>query len=341
MVSIHDVARYAGVSKSTVSRVLNDKSNVNEETKQKVLQAIEALGYSPNASARALSLKKTNSIGIVLERLYDPFFSDLIQGIGEQGEAEQYNLIYCDAKGLLEVKNRYIEYLTHGRVDGVIIFGSYLTDESLIRKLSNRKFPFVLIENEFNDIVTNSILLDNVGGALEATTHLLNLGHTKIAHITGNMNTKAALDRLNGYILALQKRGITTDGEYIAYNYSNKKFEEGYASMQKLLSVKEVPTAVVVFDQIRSYGAVQAIYDAGLKIPEDIAIVSFDDQNIYDKRYNGPELTAVQLPLYEMGKESVKVLIQAIENESFEPVRKIFETRLLVRESCGGKKQSG
>ncbi|GGE31382.1 LacI family transcriptional regulator [Pullulanibacillus camelliae] len=339
MVSIYDVAKHAGVSKSTVSRVLTGNSNVNKDTKQKVLDAIDELGYSPNASARALPMKKTNSIGIVLERLYDPFFSELIQGIGQQGEDSQYNLIYCDAKGLFDVKTRYIEYLTQGRVDGLVIFGSYITDESIIRKLSQRKFPFVLIENEFN-FPTNSILLDNAGGALNATNHLIMLGHKKIAHITGNMNTKAALDRLNGYIQALQKQMIGVEGKYIAYNYGNNKFEEGYTSMQNLLALDELPTAVVGFDLIRSYGAVQAIYDAGLKIPDDIAFVSFDDQIFYDKRFNGPELTAIKLPLYEMGKESIKVLIDTIEKKTDRPVRKIFETDLIIRESCGALNQN-
>jgi LacI family transcriptional regulator len=339
MTNISKVAELAGVSKSTVSRVLNGKANVNEKTKQKVLQAIEQLNYVPNASARALSLRKTNSIGIVLERLHDPFFSELIRGIGEKGEAEKFDLIYCDGKGDLEIKNRYIEYLTHGLVDGIIIFGSYLKDEELIRQLVNRHYPFVLIENELNDVQTNSILLDNVGAAMGATEHLLNLGHERIAHITGNMNTKAALDRLNGYILTMQRKGILIAGDYVAYNYGNSKFfEEGYESMKKLLALPEIPTAVVISDQVRAFGAVRAIQEAGLSVPDDIAVVSFDDRIYYDRYYTGPELTAMQLPLYEMGKEAVKVLVQAIQDPSIPPARKVFETHLLVRESCGAKK---
>ena len=337
MINIIEVAKHAGVSKSTVSRVLNEKDNVSEKTKRHVLEVIKTLGYSPNTSARALSIKKTNSIGIVLERLHDPLFSDLIQGMG-QTENNQYNLIYCDAKGLIEVKSRYIEYLTNGPVDGVVIFGSYLTDESIIKRLANRNFPFVLIENEFNDFESNSILMDNEGGALDATSHLLDLGHTKIAHITGNLNTKSALSRMNGFILGMQKRMISIDHDYLALNYSNMKFEEGYNSMKRFLNLNQRPTAVFVSDQIRAYGAIQMIYDSGLRVPEDVAIVCFDDQKYYDKRFNGPELTAVSIPFFEMGKQSIEVIIDVIENKSNSPLKKVFKTQLIIGDSCGGKK---
>ncbi|MRH41595.1 LacI family DNA-binding transcriptional regulator [Aquibacillus halophilus] len=339
MVSILDIAKHAGVSKSTVSRVLNNNENVSEKTKRVVLDVIDDLGYRPNASARALSSKKTNSIGIILERLYDPLFSELIQGIGFWDD-HRYNLIYCDAKGEPEVKSRYIDYLTNGPVDGVVIFGSYISDESIIKKLSDRKFPFVLIENEFKDFETNSILMDHEGGAYKATDHLISLNHKKIAHITGNMNTKIALGRLNGFILAMQKFNLMIVPEYLAYNYSNNnKFEEGYSSMQRLLSLNERPTAIFVSDQDRAYGAIQAIADVGLKVPEDISIVSFDDQKIYNKRYNGPELTTISIPFYEMGKESVRVLIDFIEKESSNPVRKLFETKLVIKNSCARNRE--
>ncbi|WP_163538160.1 LacI family DNA-binding transcriptional regulator [Gracilibacillus sp. YIM 98692] len=339
MVSITDVAKYAGVSKSTVSRVLNGKVHVNKETERKVLDAIDLLGYSPNAAARTLSTKKTNSIGVVLERLHDPIFAELIQGIGEQGGKDNYYVIYSDAQGMLDEKNKYIEFLTHGRVDGVLIFGSYLTDKALIKKLSDRNFPFVLIENEFDDVPTNSILIDNVGGAQKGVNHLLELGHKKIGHITGNMNTKAALDRLNGFILAMQGKQLIIEGEHIAYNYSKKRFEDGYRSMTQLLNASERPTAVFISDQIRSYGAIQAIYDKGLTVPNDIAVVGFDDQKFYDKQYNGPALTTISQPFFDIGKESVRVLIDEIEERNENLVKKTFDTELIIRQSCGAKQK--
>lgn len=331
--NIVDVARYAGVSKSTVSRVLNEKDNVNEETRLRVQKAMEHLGYMPNIAARTLSLKKTDCIGIVVERLYDPFFCDLIKGAEDGANQCGFNLIFCDAHGE-EKKKGYINYLAQGKVDGIIIYGSYLTDEKVVKQLVSSGFPFLLIENSFEDMDVNSILINNTQGAYNAVQYLIGLGHRNIAHITGNMNRKVSLDRLNGYVTAMQQHGISIPNQYIAYNFSADKYKAGVQRMEEYLALRQIPTAVFCADYETAYGAMHAAEQAGLKVPRDLSVIGFDEPRYFEKRFTGPELSTVKQPLHNIGKESVVLLADIIEGKAVTPVKKFFDTELLIKESC-------
>ena len=331
--NIIDVANYAGVSKSTVSRVLNGKDNVSKETRLHVQKAMEDLGYMPNIAARTLSLRRTDCIGIVVERLYDSFFYDLIKGAEDGAHACGLNLIFCDAHGE-DKKKGYINYLAQGKVDGIIIYGSYLTDEKLVKQLVCSGFPFMLIENSFEDMDVNSILINNKQGAYDAVEYLIGIGHRSIAHITGNMNRKVALERLNGYVTAMQQYGIPIPNQYIAYNFSEDKYQAGIQHMQEYLALQQVPSAVFCADYETAYGVMYAAEQAGLKIPVDLSVIGFDEPKYFEKRFIGPELSTVKQPLHDIGKESVMLLADIIEGKKNAPVKKNFETELLIKARC-------
>ncbi len=332
--TIKDVARYAGVSDTTVSKVLNNKGSISDDTKKRIMEAVEKLDYIPNSAARALVRKKTDIIGVVLEKLVDPFYYDLLQGIEEGIADEKYKLMYCNSGGSGLKRQEYLNYLRQGFVDGVIIYGSYFSDEAIIRELAMAKFPILVIENEYKDLDIDNLLVDNIDGAMQAVNYLINSGYTKIAHIVGNPNIKISIDRMIGYSNAMRAASLTIEEGYVVY--SKMTYKSGYECMMELLSLEAPnrPTAVFCVDDAVACGAIDAVFDKGLKIPEDIAIVGFDDQKILppDRRYNIP-LTTVRQPLFDIGKDSIKTLIKTIAEPNKEKIRKVYQTELIVRDT--------
>ncbi len=332
--TIKDVARYACVSDTTVSKVLNNKGSISDETKNRVMEAVEKLDYIPNSAARALVRKKTDIIGVVLEKLVDPFYYDLLQGIEEGIADENYKLVYCNSGGSGLKRQEYINYLRQGFVDGVIIYGSYFSDEGIIRDLAQTKFPILVIENEYKDLDIDNLLIDNVSGAVEAVQYLINKGYTRIAHIVGNPNIKISIDRMIGYTTAMRAASLIIEEEYVVH--SKMTYKSGYESMMKLLSLdsSKRPTAVFCVDDAVACGAIDAICDRGLKVPDDVAIVGFDDQKILppDRKHIIP-LTTVRQPLFDIGRDSIKTLVETINNPNKAKVKKLYQTELIVRES--------
>ena len=200
MKTIKDVAAYSGVSLTTVSRVVNGSDKVSPKTKAKVDQAIKELGYFPNNAARSLVKKQTDSIAILLRNIHDPFFTDLIRGIEDASASLGRNIIFCSPGKDEKVRDRYIEYLTNGISDAIILYGSLFTDKAMVEHLQEVGFPFLLIENNFQMMPVNQFLIDNVAGARDAVNYLIRHNHKRIAHVMGNPNKKVILERLNGYI---------------------------------------------------------------------------------------------------------------------------------------------
>lgn len=334
MVTIREVAEAANVSRSTVSRVLNNAPNVSPEAKRIVLDAIKALGYSPNNAARSLAKRKTNAIGVVVNNLHDPFFHDLIKGF-EAGAAEtSYSVVFCSAYGGDVVsKERYVQYLANGVTDGIILYGSYISDEKIIRNLDETGFHYVLIENDTNGNNTNSLLIDNVGGAEKAVNYLVSLGHKAIAHISGNPNKKVTIDRFNGYLNAMHKNMLQIQDDYIQYTTTD--YSSGYEKMKKLISLGERrPTAIFCSDDAIASYAIRAAQDFKLRIPEDISIMGFDNQKILPDFYRGPAITTVEQPLYKIGEDSIRLLTDLLENKlKDKKIRKTYTTKIVIKET--------
>lgn len=295
MATIKDVAELAGLSVTMVSRYLNNLKGVSKESQEKITAAIRELNYRPNGIARSLVLQKTHTIGIVVDDLCSPFIFELIEGLESGAEdfdrEEKYNVIFCNSNGDVQRKQRHIRFLTQGRVDGIVIYGSLIQDDSIVSQLAATNFPFILIENDIGGIDVNKVLIDNTNGAYTATEHLIKLGHRCIAHIGGDLNLKITLDRMNGFVRALQDNNIPIDRSLIIFpdfsqqkskgytdKYGNQSmfFESGYYEMKKLLTKGNHPDAVFFATDLSAFGAIKAINEAGLRVPEDISIVGFD-----------------------------------------------------------------
>lgn len=332
MTNISEIASKANVSRTLVSRVLNNKTGVSDKKRREILSVIEELNYKPNALARSLVTQKTQTIGIIMDQLCDSYFFDLIQGLQDTGEKLGYNIIFCSGRGNEEIKQKYFDFFLQGRTDGVIAYGSYLKDQKVIDNIVSSNACFVLIEGTFPHTAINNVQVDNYLGAYKATEHLIKVGYKKIRHFSGDMNYKVSLDRFNGFIKAMQDYSIPLS----THDIINADFFEqsGYDQMQKIILSGDIPDAIFFGSDKTAFGAIKAMYENGLKTPEDIAIIGFDDDKPKDDDIKYPKLTTLRQPLYKIGVESINLLVEAINNPEMKPKIKVFEPELIIRETC-------
>jgi LacI family transcriptional regulator len=361
MSTIKDVAQLAGLSKTLVSRYINNQKGVGPESQQKILSAIKELNYRPNGIARSLVLQKTHTVGIVVDDLCATFIFKLIEGLEHGAEDfdrdDQYNVIFCNSNGDIHRKERHIQFLTQGRVDGIVIYGSLVHDDTLIHDLAQANFPFILIENDIEGVDVNKIVIDNIGGAFNATEHLIKLGHRRIAHIGGNMNLKITLDRMNGYVRALQKYNVPVDQNLIVFpDFSSVEEEErrhdethsqflfydrGYAEMKKLIAKGQVPDAIFFATDLSAFGAIRALEEAGLKVPEDVSVIGFDDEVSAAGTFGCKPISTVRQPLKQAGYMGIQKLVASLNHPHAPKERLLLKTELVIREStCANKRIS-
>ena len=333
MSTIKDVARLAGVSPATVSRITSGATNVNPETRKRVLDVIQQLSYSPNSAARALAMRRTGAVGILLNRMEDPFYYDLIRGFSDGSTHNDITAVFCTYKDR-DTQNHYVDYLTNGVIDGIIIYGSYFLDKEIILRLEGMRFPLLVIESPFDDFPSNRILIDNYGGVFQAVEYLAQLGHNRIAFIGGNVNKRNSIERSDGYFSAMQKYGLPIRRDYV-HNLYDDDYSAGFDSMKQILALgKEKPTAVVCGDDAIASYAILAAQQEGIRVPDDISVIGIDDQKIMPFKYTGPDITTLRQPLYEIGFESIGILKSCIEQKSGDsPSVKVYKTELLVHES--------
>lgn len=348
MPTIKDVAEYAGVSKTMVSRYINRQPGVGAETGERIAEAIRKLNYRPNALARSLIQRRTYCIGVAVDDLSSTFIVPLIDGF-EQGVSgiaapHEYTILYTNSCGDIEKKQRQLDFLTQGHVDGVVIYGSYIPEDDLVRSLAASNFPLVLIENALPDLNVNKVLIDNVGGAFCATEHLIKQGHRRIVHFGGDMNLKVTLDRMNGYMQAMQKHGICVEPEMMLFPTFSEPagwrkssaarslfYDFGYERMKKLIQTNQIPQAVFFATDISAYGAVRALTEAGLRVPEDVSIIGFDDESAAAPLYDAAPVTTMRQPLREAGEAGIRLLIQSLENPQAPVESKKLYTHLIER----------
>lgn len=333
-----DVAKRAGVSRTTVSLVLNNKhqsSQISEKTVQKVLRAAQDLGYVPNAAAQALVRKKTGAIGLILSRSHhqinsDMYLNQVVNGLTAMCHEHNFRVM-IDIIDHDEDEGTAIQSIIHGRqVDGVVFSGPRTNDRTLA-SLSKANFPTVIM-GALPGSDFYSVDVDNVAAAQQATEHLIQLGHRRIGCITNATPAyTASIDRLTGYKLALSNNRILHDDGLVRFGDFDP--QSGYRAMNGLLSVNPPPTAVFVASDVVAFGAISAIYEAGYRIPEDIALVGFDDVPM--AAFVTPRLTTVHLPIYELAKKAGSVCIQLINGETPKTKSELLNTHLIVRESSG------
>lgn len=332
--NLEDIAKMAGVSRSTVSRVINGDPKVAKATRDLVWEVIRKENYQPNTAARTLVTRRTEIFGVVLPTSDSIFIADnsyfprLLEGIGHALSDRGYGMLLWMGEG---TQSHLIPRITnHHTVDGLIIV-SLPENHPLYEAIPNVRCPVVMIDKplHYEDQISY-ISLDNVGGAYTATNHLIRLGRQRIAHITGILSIADGLDRLQGYKNALSDAGRSVDERLIVEGRFNRN--SGYHAMKVLLPQK--PDAVFAASDATAVGAYQAIKEAGLRIPQDIAVVGFDDADVAEQFT--PTLTTIRQPVREKGELAVKMLLEFIETESYFPKKVLIPYELIVRNSCGG-----
>ncbi|HEY64758.1 MAG TPA: LacI family transcriptional regulator [Caldilineae bacterium] len=333
--TIVDVAREAGVSVSTVSRVLNNKPDVAQATREAVRAAIRRLGYVANPSARRLAGGRTGIIGLVVPDFITPYAMEIARGVGEAVREASYDLIlYSAGQGREnhrgeEREHAWLNILSRGLVDGLLLVLPRSSGEALI-SLAHRGFPVVLIDHRGIDTDLPSVVATNREGALEATRYLLSLGHRRIGFITGLLNYHAGADRLAGYREALAQAGVPYDPSLVIEG--NFRRQSGYEAALALMRLPDPPTAIFASNDESALGALDALRDLGLRVPDDVSLVGFDD--ISAAAETRPPLTTVRQPLMEMGYQAVQLILAMLNGRSDVMQQIQLPTRLIVRGSC-------
>jgi len=329
--TMKDVAKKAGVSISTVSHVINKTRYVEEETRKKVLDAIKELGYRPNIVARSLRKKSTNTIGLIVSNIANLFYPEVVRGIEDVLLQNKYNIILCNSDEDINKEREYIEVLYSKQVDGLIITPSKSTEtRKNLELFISQDIPVILVDRRISGIETDVVLADNVSGTYSATEYLLNLGHKRIAIITGPLDTTTGRERLEGYLKALEEHNIPIEKDLI--REGNFKRDGGYERGKELLEMSNPPTAIISSNNLMTLGLISAINEKKLRIPKDISVISFDDMEWF--QYFCPPLTSIYQPSYELGKNAGLLLMERLKRRRKKPKEVILPTRLIIRESC-------
>jgi LacI family transcriptional regulator len=335
-VSLTNVAKVAGVSVATASRILTGVDYpVTDKTREKVLKAAKELGYRPNLIARSLRLEQTFTIGIIVENILSPFIPPIIRGIQERLKQYDYFSITLDSNWDPVVETEAIERLGMRQIDGIIFVESYLRSSDEVSALIDK--PHLFVHRLFNSLGDNSVVPDDRYGAQVAVKHLLELGHRRIAFINGPEGWDATTNRLAGYQDELAAWEIAFDPELV--KQGDWQVQSGYAAARHWLAARQQPTAVFAANDLMALGVIYATQEAGLKVPEDIAIVGYDDRDFAG--FVRPALTTVQMPCEKMGHVAAESLLSLIRGEvkAVEPT--LVRGELIVRQSCGAKTGEG
>jgi len=336
--TIADIAKIAGVSRATVSGVLNNSTTVSSKTKERILAIIEEHDYRPNEIARALALNQTGLIGLIVKDISNPLYSQIALGVEDVCGHEGLSVIMGNSHKEWNREIAHINLLKRRRVDGLIIFPLQKgADVGHIADLKKEKYPFVLLA-EVPGIEADLVRADDEVGAFQATEHLINLGRKRIGYITGPQSALANDRRLSGYRKALKKYGLVPHDEYV--NRGGWRLQDGYKAGRKFLACKtECPDAVFCYNDAVAIGLIRALVENGVRVPDDVAVVGFDDAGV--GAYLETGLTSVAQPAMEIGRRSAMRLVELIRSKGdLQKPKKVFlETHLVVRETCGANKK--
>lgn len=327
-VTIQQVAQQAGVSTATVSRVLNDSQLVSDDLKQRVRKVIEELGYYPNRSARNLRAKHVRKIGVLFADISNPFFTSVLAGIESVLQKAGYILILGNSNEDAHTEQLHLNAFLEEGVAGIILAAT-TTTRTRYEKLLEAGIPLLGIDRVVEGLKIDTVTINNIDAAYHATSHLIHLGHKRVAFIGGPEKMSTARYRLMGYQQAMGEAGHLTP-QLAAGNFRQ---DGGYAAMSSLLDGPNRPSAVVVANNLMTLGALQSIHERQLSIPKDIALVGFDDMPWGASIQ--PPLSVIAQPTFEMGTVAARLLLDRIQNPEHPMQRIILETQLIVRKSCG------
>jgi len=324
-VTISDIAAHANVSKSTVSRVLNDTTPVNEEKRKAVLAAMQEMNFEPNIFARGLASGQSYTVGVVTQNLGSPFYDSIAQGVVTGLADTAYSAIFADGQWQPEIGQAVVKTLIGRMVDGLILIGNRLPPDDL--EELKQTIPTLVVGAHIDGWEKLCMYVDNEQAAYEATQHLIELGHTKIAHITGIPSHQDAILRLNGYRRALTEANIEVDEDLICEG--NFHGESGLAGVETLLKHGKPFSAIFAANDSTAFGARLALYRRGILVPEDVSIVGFDDQT--EAEFSTPPLTTIRQPAEEIGIAAAETILKLINKQDYK-IQNIKAT-LMKRES--------
>ncbi|AZV59263.1 LacI family DNA-binding transcriptional regulator [Peribacillus frigoritolerans] len=324
--TIYDVANEAGVSISTVSKVLNNTGSIAEKTRKRVRETMRELNYQPSVVASVK--KRIQTIGLLIPNIANPFMAEIARGIENHLKKFGFSLMICSTDNDLKTEIEYISILKQKYIDGIII-ATGLKEDKAIKELLNAEIPVALLSRDVSSLAVDSVLVDDFLGGFEATEHLINLGHQKIAMITEDINFPTIKTRVEGYKQALEKAGLEYDESLVLLN--NTSLEEGKQSTRKLLNLSVPPTAIFASTEFLAIGAIQAARELKVKVPQKLSIIGFDDTVL--ATICDPPLTTIAQPIHEMSEKVVELLIAEIENPKETKQRVVLSPKLVVRES--------
>jgi len=337
MSNLKEVAKKAGVSVGTASAVFNGKNWVSNDLRLRVLKAAKEFNYRPNRIARNLRSNTTNTIGVLVTNINSPFFSQIMKVLSYECHKNGLNLFFsdtnCDENIIIKSLNDFLEH----KVDGIILLGIDTREQLLRDILFDVELPIISIEGNYSIENMDYIQADAFQGGYIATKHLLELGYYPISIITGPLNPEEKILRKNGwgrfkgYLKALEDKGVVYNPEY-SYK-GNFLFDDGVKAIEYFLTLNPLPRAIFASNDMMAINAMQAIKEKGLRVPEDIAIVGFDD--IPAASFISPALTTVRLPQKLLGNLAVDILMSRLQGKSAIPLRKVLPVEIVVRESCG------
>lgn len=333
IVTIKDIAKALNLSKSTVSRALRDRYDINPETRKAVLEMARKMDYRPNKIAQSLKKRRTNTIGVIIPSFTIPFYSYAISGIQGKADSEKYDVLICQSNESYQKELSCLETLLSSQVDGIILSLSRDTGDYFhLQQLVEKSIPIVLFNRVAYTLKLSKVTVDDYHGARTMVEHLLDIGKRRIAHITGPLNLQMARNRRKGYLDALAKAGIKPCDELIIEG--DFTIENGVTCCKQLLNLSQPPDAIFCVCDAMAFGVMMEIKKQGLTIPDDIAVGGFTNEHVAP--LVDPPLTTISQPVYEIGQNAAELLIHQINNQYFQTEHRELKTNLIIRGSTIG-----
>lgn len=330
--TIYDVARLAGVSIATVSKVINNTGSISEKTRKKVMKVIEQLNYQPNVMATALTGKYTHSIGLLIPDLANPFFSELARSIEDRGHELGFSLMICSTDYIPEKEAKYIDLLKRKSVDGIILASGFENFRP-VEQLLEEHFPVCIVARAIPSIAVNTVSLDDFMGGYEATSYLIQQGHRRIAIVARDVWSNR--ERMRGYVKALEDYGLKPYEVFEFVQESNVEWGKRMAAM--LLQSSDPPTAIFACNDLLAAGVIEAAKERGLKVPRDLSVIGFD--NTIVATITDPPLTTMSQPIKSMGREVMDLMVSEIRSEKEHKSRVVLMPQLVVRKSTAKRER--
>ena len=331
--TIYDVARAAGVSTATVSRALNGTAQIAPATRSAIEHAVAELGYRPNAIARSLVTKSTQTIALMLPDITNPFYASLVRGIQQVALTRGYTMLLCTTEGDPSREEQYLNLLRGSQVAGALVDGLVLPPERIARIVEDG-FPIVCLDRDINSPLVPVVQVDNRLGAQLATGHLLELGHTVIAHVAGAPDLRISEEREAGYTETLAAAGVDVDDRLVAVGGFTE--EGGYDATRALLAGMPGLSAIFAANDLSALGAINAIAATGRRVPDDVSVVGFDDLRL--STFMSPPLTTIHQPAHEIATRATEILIDLTRGRTVRKLRYVFEPKLVVRASTSPRR---